>query len=117
MMFSTSHWKAIGYPFNCEWKHLGQSMNKHKYSKNRQCDGKWETIMENSWFPNSGSIWPLQDMHYNLISAFVTCQKVENKEQISCGLFSFILLEIKAELSYRKNSWYVCKARRRKKTQ
>lgn len=49
-------------------------------------------------------------MHYNLISVFVTCQKIENKEPISCGLFSFILLEIKAELSYRKNSWCVYEA-------
>ena len=46
-------------------------------------------------------------MHYNLISVFVTCQKIENKEPISCGLFSFILLEIKAELWYKENSWCV----------
>lgn len=115
MLFYTSCGEAIGYPFNCEWKHLGHSTYKHKYSKHRQCDGKWESIMENSWFLNSGSIWPLQDMHYSLISVFVTCQKIENKEPISCGLFSFILLEIKAELSYKKNSWCVYKAGRRKK--
>lgn len=117
MLFSTSRWEAIGFSFKCERKHLGHSTYKHKYPKHRQCDGKWESIMENSWFPNSGSIWLLQDMHYNLISVFVTCQKIENKEPISYGLFSFILLEIKAELSYRKNSWCVRTRQEKKKTQ
>lgn len=54
-------------------------------------------------------------MHHNLISVFVTCQKIENKAPISCDLFSFILLEIKAELWYRKNSWCVYKAGRGEK--
>jgi len=42
-------------------------------------------------------------------------KKIENKEPISCGLFSFILLEIKAELWYKNNSWCVYEAGRRKK--
>lgn len=44
VLFSTERWQARGYLFNCERKHLGHTMPKHKHSKGRQLDDKWEPL-------------------------------------------------------------------------
>lgn len=75
----------------------------HKCVLQSPHEQKWWPALGKIRFTNSGSLTPAARRTL-LSSQFAKCQKFDNKEPISKGLFYFISVAIKAWLKYKTNS-------------